>query len=51
MELHDTTYSNMNTSRCYAGQKTGEIHKCTNEDCEALYIDDWLSGEFYNWSY
>lgn len=51
LELHDTTHSNINANRCYAGQHTGNIYACTNEDCCQLYLDDFLSGEFRYWSY
>ena len=51
MKLHDTTYSNYTSSRYYSGQQTGEIFKCCNEECEALYIHDWLVNDFYEWSY
>jgi hypothetical protein len=48
-EIHDTTYSNIDTKRCHAGQHTGDIYYC--EDCEAYTIDDFLSGTQHQWCY
>ena len=48
-ELHDTTYANYTSARCCSGQQTGEIFKCCNEECKALYIHDWLDNDFYEW--
>lgn len=49
MEQTDTTYSNINTSRAYKGQHTGDIYWCQN--CEKHYIDDFLTGNLEDWSY
>ena len=48
-EVHDTTYSNINTERAYKGQHTGNIYFC--EDCELMTIDNFLSGRTEPWSY
>ena len=45
-DIHDTTYSNVTTSRCRAGEHTGNIYKC-----ESVWIDNFLSGEIEPWSY
>jgi hypothetical protein len=49
MYHHDTTYSNVTTSRCRNGEKTGDIYKC--DECEQCYIDDYLSGTVHEWHY
>ena len=48
-EVHDTTYSNINTNRAYKGQHTSDIYYC--DKCDTLMIDDFLSGEVEEWSY
>ena len=48
-DIHDTTYSNITTSRCRAGEHTGNIYKC--EKCESVWIDNFLSGEIEPWCY
>lgn len=48
-DVHDTTYSNMNTKRCYDGQHTGDIYRC--EDCDVLWIDDFLTNTVHYWNY
>lgn len=45
----DTTTSNVNTARAYAGQHTGDIYRCPK--CDELTIDDFLSGEIRAWAY
>jgi len=49
MDLHDTTYSNINTSRAKIGQYTGNIYWC--ESCERAFIEDFLTNTVYFWSY
>lgn len=49
LEIHDTTYSNINTHRAKIGQHTGDIYKC--EDCEQCWIDNKLTGNIESWSY
>lgn len=49
MEFHDTTYSNITTSRCNAGDHTGDIYYC--EQCDCLFIDNFLTGKLEGWSY
>ena len=49
LDRHDTTYSNINTERAKVGQHTGDIYKC--DDCEANYIDNFLTGQIEAWSY
>lgn len=48
-EIHDTTYSNVETHRAYVGQHTGDIYKC--EECGSTWIDDFLANEVYSWRY
>lgn len=48
-EVHDTLYSNITTQRCNAGDHTGDVYLC--EKCEQLWVDDFLNGEFYEFSY
>ncbi len=47
--VHDTLYSNINTSRAVVGQHTGNVFKC--EDCECYWVDDFLSGSVHEWGY
>ncbi len=47
MSLHDTTYSNVSTKRAEIGQHTGDIYYC--ERCKEFWLDDFLSGEIYQW--
>ena len=49
MDQVDTTYSNINTSRCEAGQHTGDVYQCSN--CDALCLDNMLTGEVESFSY
>lgn len=42
MEQIDTTYSNINTSRCKNGQHTGNIYKC--ETCECSWLENFLNN-------
>lgn len=42
MEQIDTTYSNINTSRCRNGQHTGNIYKC--ETCECSWLENFLNN-------
>lgn len=48
-EIHDTTYSNIETERCSVGQHTGDIYYC--ENCELMTIDCFLSGRQRQWVY
>lgn len=48
-DIHDTTYSNITTSRCTAGEHTGNIYKC--EKCGSVWVDNFLTGEIHSWSY
>jgi hypothetical protein len=50
-DVHDTTYSNINTARASVGQHTGNIYKCDDEDCEGYSIDNFLTGKVESWSY
>jgi predicted RNA-binding Zn-ribbon protein involved in translation (DUF1610 family) len=49
LDIHDTTYSNINTYRASIGQHTGDIYKC--DDCEIYFIDNKLTGIIEPWSY
>lgn len=42
MEQIDTTYSNINTSRCRNGQHTGNIYRC--ETCECSWLENFLNN-------
>lgn len=48
-EVHDTLYSNIDTSRCKDGDHTGDIYEC--KDCDILVVDDFLSSSVYQWFY
>lgn len=50
-ELHDSTYSNYDSGRCYRGQHTGNIYKCLNDECQSLFIADYVNNDYYEWSY
>ena len=43
----DTTFSDINTSRCKAGEKTGDIYSC--ETCEENYLDNYLTKKLEVW--
>jgi len=49
LDIHDTTYSNINTERTKIDQHTGNIYKC--EDCGMCFIDNFLTGKIERWSY
>lgn len=49
LEVHDTTYSNITTSRCNAGDHTGNIYRC--EECDEDWLDNFLTGEIEPWTY
>ena len=48
-DIHDTTYSNVNTGRASVGQHTGDIYKCP--ECEQYTLDNFLSCKLEPWSY
>lgn len=48
-DVHDTTYSNINTDRCNEGDHTGDIYRC--DGCDSLWIDDFLTGTISGWRY
>lgn len=47
--VHDTLYSNITTNRCNEGDHTGDVYWCG--ECEQLWVDDFLTGEFYEFAY
>ena len=50
MELTDTTVSNLNTSRAYAGQHTGNVYYCAK--CGIFWLENFLNGsKLERWSY
>jgi hypothetical protein len=50
MDEIDYTTSNIPSSKWY-GHNTGIIYQCTNEECEARYIDNKITGDFEVWHY
>ena len=49
LEICDTLYSNINTSRAKDGQHTGDVYRC--KDCDQYFVDDFLSGTVHEWNY
>ena len=49
-DVHDTTYSNVNTGRAQKGEHTGNIYWC--QKCEQHWLDDFLDGskELHQWN-
>lgn len=47
VDIHDTTYSNISTSRCNAGDHTGDIYVC--EECDERWLDNFLTGGIEEW--
>lgn len=50
MELTDTTISNINTSRAYPGQHTGNVYYCAK--CGLFWLENFLNdSKLERWSY